>query len=113
MDIDVIFVFVGILISEDGGCDMCVIEVVVCLIGEVFNVKDDFYVVVLCCFVFLGIMFNIMMLIIGEMFGKIVGFDFGICFNLEFLCEGFVVGDFYVFLKIVIGMLDDWIVCIM
>lgn len=103
IDTDVTFVSVGTPTSEDGGCDYRYIESAARSIGAGIAQKDDFHVVVMRCSIPPGTTLNVMTPIIEQVSGKVLGEDFGVCFNPEFLREGVAVADFYEPPKTVIG----------
>ncbi|MEM1301080.1 MAG: nucleotide sugar dehydrogenase [Pseudomonadota bacterium] len=103
IDTDVTFVSVGTPKSGDGGCDYRYIESAARSIGAGVAQKDGFHVVVMRCSIPPGTTLNVMTPIIEQVSGKVLGEDFGVCFNPEFLREGVAVADFYAPPKTVIG----------
>ena len=106
-DTDVTFVSVGTPTAADGGCDYSYIEAAARSIGEGIAQKSDFHVVVMRCSIPPGTTMKVMTPIIEEVSGKVLGEDFGVCFNPEFLREGVAIEDFYAPPKTVVGATDE------
>ncbi len=104
---DITFVSVGTPTAADGGCDYRFIEAAAQSIGEGIAEKDEFHVVVMRCSIPPGTTLGVMAPIIERVSGKVMGVDFGVAFNPEFLREGVAVEDFYAPPKTVVGATDD------
>lgn len=104
---DVTFVSVGTPTAADGGCDYRFIEAAAQSIGEGIAAKSAFHTVVMRCSIPPGTTMRVMAPIIEQVSGKVLGTDFGIAFNPEFLREGVAVADFYAPPKTVIGATCD------
>ncbi len=102
-DTDVTFVSVGTPTAPDGGCDYRYIESAARTMGEGLATKDDFHIFVMRCSIPPGTTLAVMAPILEEVSGKVLGTDFGIAFNPEFLREGVAVADFHEPPKTVIG----------
>jgi GDP-mannose 6-dehydrogenase len=68
--------------------------------------KDGFHVFAMRCSIPPGTTIKVMAPILEAASGKVVGRDFGICFNPEFLREGVAIDDFHNPPKTVIGTTD-------
>lgn len=68
--------------------------------------KDGFHIFAMRCSIPPGTTMKVMTPILEEMSGKVVGRDFGVCFNPEFLREGVAIDDFRNPPKTVIGTTD-------
>ncbi|MEM6624137.1 MAG: nucleotide sugar dehydrogenase [Pseudomonadota bacterium] len=104
---DVTFVSVGTPTSADGGCDDTFIRAAARQIGEALRAKRDYHLVVMRCSIPPGTTMNVMVPEIEAASGGILGEDFGVCFNPEFLREGVAVADFHAPPKTVIGANDE------
>ena len=102
-DTDVTFVSVGTPTSPDGGCDYRFIEAAARSMAVGLAQKTSFHVFVMRCSIPPGTTMSVMTRIIETVSGKILGVDFGVAFNPEFLREGVAVADFYAPPKTVIG----------
>ncbi len=106
IDTDVTFVSVGTPTAADGGCDLGYIRAAAELIGQGIAQKNSYHVVVMRCSIPPGTTMNVMLPIIEEASGKVLGKDFSVCFNPEFLREGVAIEDFYAPPKTVVGATD-------
>ncbi|KNG93162.1 GDP-mannose dehydrogenase [Pseudaestuariivita atlantica] len=100
---DVTFVSVGTPTAADGGCDYSYIESAARSIGVGIAQKKTFHTVVMRCSIPPGTTMKVMTPIIEKISGKVLGTDFGVAFNPEFLREGVAVADFHEPPKTVIG----------
>ncbi len=105
-DTDVTFISVGTPTARDGSCDLTYIRAASKAIGVALTDKQSFHVVVLRCSVPPGTTLDVVAPEIAKASGKVLGKDFGVCFNPEFLREGVAVADFYAPPKTVIGFSD-------
>ena len=106
MDTDVTFVSVGTPTAADGGCDYNFIKAASHAMAQGLRSKDGFHVFAMRCSIPPGTTMKIMAPILEAASGKVVGRDFGICFNPEFLREGVAIYDFHNPPKTVIGTID-------
>ncbi|MDX8346901.1 UDP-glucose/GDP-mannose dehydrogenase family protein [Cognatiyoonia sp. IB215446] len=106
-DTDVTFVSVGTPTAADGGCDYRFIEAAAKSMAVGLAQKEGFHVFVMRCSIPPGTTMRVMTPILERMSGKILGVDFGVAFNPEFLREGVAVEDFYAPPKTVIGATCD------
>ncbi|MEM9140471.1 MAG: nucleotide sugar dehydrogenase, partial [Pseudomonadota bacterium] len=104
---DVTFVSVGTPTAPDGGCDDSFIRQAARAIGVGLRGKRDYHLVVMRCSIPPGTTMQVMVPEIEAASGGILGDDFGVCFNPEFLREGVAVADFHAPPKTVIGANDD------
>ena len=102
-DTDVTFVSVGTPTAPDGGCDYRFIEAAARSMAVGLAQKSEFHVFVMRCSIPPGTTMRVMTPILEQMSGKVLGEDFGVAFNPEFLREGVAVEDFYAPPKTVIG----------
>ena len=107
VETDVTFVSVGTPTAEDGGCDYSYIEAAARSIGLGIANKTTFHTVVMRCSIPPGATMKVMAPIIEKVSNKVLGEDFGIAFNPEFLREGVAVADFHEPPKTVIGATCD------
>ena len=105
-DTDVTFLSVGTPTAEDGGCDLTYVRHASRMIGAALAEKESFHTVVLRCSVPPGTTLDVVAMEIAAVSGKLLGRDFGIAFNPEFLREGVAVADFFAPSKTVIGACD-------
>ncbi|MEL6289056.1 MAG: nucleotide sugar dehydrogenase [Pseudomonadota bacterium] len=103
---DVTFISVGTPTADDGGCDLTYIRAASKAIGVALAEKNSFHVVVLRCSVPPGTTLEVVGEEIAAASGRVLGQDFGLCFNPEFLREGVAVADFFAPPKTVIGASD-------
>ncbi len=106
LETDVTLLSVGTPTAPDGGCDLTYVRQASCAIGQALAMKSGFHVVVLRCSVPPGTTLGVVAREIEAASGKVVGRDFGVCFNPEFLREGVAVADFFAPPKTVIGASD-------
>lgn len=104
---DIAMVCVGTPSRGNGSIDLKFVKKVSEHIGEALKRKNDYFVVGIRSTVFPGTVEEVVIPIIQEHSGKIVGRDFGICMIPEFLREGSSVHDFYYPPKTVIGEYDQ------
>ena len=97
---------VGTPTSKDGGCDLSYVIDASRAIGAALADKSDFHIIVLRCSVPPGTTLGVVATEISAVSGKILGRDFGVAFNPEFLREGVAVADFFAPSKTVIGASD-------
>ena len=107
LDSDVSFICVGTPSQVNGDLDLEYICNVCEEIGKSIHLKDSFHLVVVRSTMLPGSMRDVVIPILEESSGKVVGKDFGVCINPEFLREGTAVYDFFHPPKIVIGEIDD------
>lgn len=107
LDSDVSFICVGTPSQVNGDLDLEYICNVCQEIGKSIHLKDSFHLVVVRSTMLPGSMQDVVIPILEESSGKVVGKDFGVCINPEFLREGTAVYDFFHPPKIVIGEIDD------
>ncbi|SFL42698.1 nucleotide sugar dehydrogenase [Shimia haliotis] len=106
IDTDVTFVSVGTPTAADGGCDYTFIKLASDAMARGLRDKDGFHVFAMRCSIPPGTTMKVMAPILEAISGKVVGRDFGICFNPEFLREGVAIDDFHNPPKTVIGTTD-------
>ena len=106
-DTDITLLSVGTPTASDGGCDLTYVIEASRAIGEALRGKDTFHTVVLRCSVPPGTTLGVVAAEIARASDKILGRDFGVAFNPEFLREGVAVGDFFAPSKTVIGASDE------
>lgn len=106
MDTDVTFVSVGTPTAADGGCDYNFIKMASDAMAQGLRDKEGFHVFAMRCSIPPGTTMKVMAPILEAVSGKVVGRDFGICFNPEFLREGVAIDDFHNPPKTVIGTTD-------
>ncbi|MEM7058752.1 MAG: nucleotide sugar dehydrogenase [Pseudomonadota bacterium] len=104
---DVTFVSVGTPTSQDGGCDTTFIRKAAQAIGFGLRGKRGYHLVVMRCSIPPGTTMEVMVPEIEAACGGVLGDDFGVCFNPEFLREGVAVADFHAPPKTVIGANDE------
>ena len=107
-DSDVTFVSVGTPTAPDGGCDDSCIRAAAKEMADGLRQKNGFHVFAMRCSIPPGTTLRIMAPILEELSGKVLGRDFGVCFNPEFLREGVAIADFYNPPKTVIGATDPY-----
>ena len=107
LDSDVSFICFGTPSQVNGDLDLEYICNVCEEIGKSIHLKDSFHLVVVRSTMLPGSMRDVVIPILEESSGKVVGKDFGVCINPEFLREGTAVYDFFHPPKIVIGEIDD------
>ena len=103
---DVTFLSVGTPTAADGSCDLTYVRQASRAIGQAIAMKDSFHLVVLRCSVPPGTTLDVVGVEIATASGKMLGKDFGLCFNPEFLREGVAVSDFFAPPKTVVGASD-------
>ncbi|MGI9409930.1 MAG: nucleotide sugar dehydrogenase, partial [Hyphomicrobiaceae bacterium] len=103
---DVTFLSVGTPTAADGSCDLSYVRQASRAIGQAIAMKDSFHLVVLRCSVPPGTTLDVVGVEIATASGKMLGKDFGLCFNPEFLREGVAVSDFFAPPKTVVGASD-------
>src|ERR1022692_3292094 len=91
---DASFICVGTPNLRNGEHDLRQIERVILEIGTAMRGKDGFHTVVLRSTVMPGTTESVVIPKLEEASGKLVGKDFGVCYNPEFLREGSAVSDF-------------------
>ncbi|MCP4207629.1 MAG: UDP-glucose/GDP-mannose dehydrogenase family protein [Shimia sp.] len=106
IDTDVTFVSVGTPTAADGGCDYNFIKLASDAMAQGLRDKEGFHVFAMRCSIPPGTTMKVMAPILEAVSGKVVGRDFGICFNPEFLREGVAIDDFHNPPKTVIGTTD-------
>ncbi|MEM3833397.1 MAG: UDP-glucose/GDP-mannose dehydrogenase family protein [Thermoprotei archaeon] len=104
---DITFITVGTPSKSDGSIDLSYIESASRLIGKMLKEKNSYHLIVVKSTVVPGTTENVIIRIIKEESGKIVGSEFGICVNPEFLKEGSAVEDTFNPDRIVIGCFDE------
>jgi GDP-mannose 6-dehydrogenase len=92
---DLIFVCVGTPSAPNGSQDLTAVKRVAEQIGNSLKDCEGFPVVVLRSTVYPGITESVVQPVLEEYANGIVGKDFGLCFQPEFLREGSSVEDFY------------------
>lgn len=107
-DSDVTFVSVGTPTAPDGGCDDSCIRAAAEEMAQGLRQKNGFHVFAMRCSIPPGTTLGVMAPILEDISGKVLGRDFGICFNPEFLREGVAISDFYNPPKTVIGATDPF-----
>ncbi|MEM8824655.1 MAG: nucleotide sugar dehydrogenase [Pseudomonadota bacterium] len=104
---DVTFVSVGTPTAPDGGCDHRYIEAAAREMARGLAAKHGFHVFAMRCSIPPGTTMGVMAPILEQESGKVLGRDFGVAFNPEFLREGVAVADFHAPPKTVIGATCD------
>ena len=94
MQTDISFLCVGTPSLRSGKLDLGHVEPVCRDIGKVLKGKDAFHLVVLRSTVLPGTAESIVIPALEETSGKLLGRDFGVCVNPEFMREGTAVADF-------------------
>jgi UDPglucose 6-dehydrogenase len=89
------------------GIDLHQVERVCEDLGRVLRDKHDYHVVVIKSTVIPGTTGNVVKPILERTSGKVVGVDFGLCMNPEFLTEGRAVEDFMKPDRLIIGGVDE------
>ncbi|MEL7048780.1 MAG: nucleotide sugar dehydrogenase, partial [Pseudomonadota bacterium] len=107
LDTDVTFMSVGTPTSQDGSCDLTYVRQASRAIGQALAMKESYHVVVLRCSVPPGTTMDVVAEDVQKASGKMLGRDFGMCFNPEFLREGVAVADFFEPPKTVVGASDQ------
>jgi GDP-mannose 6-dehydrogenase len=106
-DTDVTFVSVGTPTAPDGGCDYRYIEAAARSMAVGLAQKSGFHVFAMRCSIPPGTTMKVMTPILERLSGKVLGRDFGVAFNPEFLREGVAIADFFAPPKTVIGTTCD------
>jgi GDP-mannose 6-dehydrogenase len=104
---DVSFISVGTPSRDNGSIDLGYIQTVCEQIGGVLRNKEGFHAVVGRSTMLPGSTRDLVIPTLEKHSGKVVGRDFGVCFNPEFLREGTSVFDFYNPPKTVLSATDD------
>jgi GDP-mannose 6-dehydrogenase len=103
---DMAMVCVGTPSRSNGSIDLKYVRRVSEHLGEVLQIKSDYYVVAVRSTVFPGTVEGTVIPILEKHSSKKAGKDFGICMMPEFLREGSSIDDFYNPPKTVIGEFD-------
>src|SRR5436190_15075467 len=92
---EITFVSVGTPSQRNGKLDLTHIERVCRDIGTALRAKRSFHWIVLRSTILPGTTENVVIPILEATSGKRAGYDFGVCFNPEFLREGTAISDFF------------------
>ncbi len=103
---DLSLICVGTPSHENGSLELAFVERVCRDIGQALAQKKDFHAIALRSTVLPGTTETCVIPILEQTSGRILGQDFGVCFNPEFLREGSSVYDFYHPPFTVIGQVD-------
>jgi len=106
MQTDITFLCVGTPSLRSGKLDLGHVEPVCREIGQALKHKDEFHLVVLRSTVLPGTAENIVIPALEQTSGKLMGKDFGVCVNPEFMREGTAVSDFLEPAMTIIGAAD-------
>ena len=104
---DVTFVCVGTPSNPDGSVDLSQVEGAVKCVGRALSEKKGYHLVVIRSTVPPGTTDNLVKDVLESESGKMVGKDFGLCFNPEFFREGKAVEDTLNPDRLVIGAVDQ------
>lgn len=105
-DSSITFITVGTPAKEDGSIDLTYVIDASRMVGEALRFKDGWHLIVVKSTVVPKTTENLVCETVEEFSGKIVGKDFGLCMNPEFLREGNAVEDTFKPDRIVIGEMD-------
>ena len=103
---DITMITQGTPMREDKSIDLSFIESTAREIGEALKQKDSYHLVVVRSTVVPGTTRNLVAKIISDISSKILGEDFGLCMQPEFLAEGRSIEDTLHPDRIVIGEFD-------
>jgi GDP-mannose 6-dehydrogenase len=106
-DSEISFICVGTPSNPNGSLNLVYVRKVSEAIGKALATKDGYHVVVARSTMLPGSTEEIVIPALEAASGKKAGFDFGVCFNPEFLREGSSIKDFYDPPFTVIGSEDE------
>ncbi|MBC7091572.1 MAG: UDP-glucose/GDP-mannose dehydrogenase family protein, partial [Nitrososphaeria archaeon] len=106
LDSSITFVTVGTPAKDDGSIDLTYVRDASRMVGESLRFKDRWHLIVVKSTVVPETTENLVCETVEEFSGKIVGKDFGLCMNPEFLREGNAVEDTFKPDRIIIGEID-------
>jgi UDPglucose 6-dehydrogenase len=106
LETDLTFVAVGTPSKPDGSIDLKYIEAAACNIGKALKKKSSYHVTIIKSTVVPGTTQNTVKPIIERESKKVVGNDFGVCMNPEFLRQGSAFQDTMNAERVVIGSFD-------
>ena len=92
---EISFISVGTPSQRNGKLDLTHVERVCRDIGTALRAKKSFHWIVLRSTILPGTTENVVIPILEATSGKRAGYDFGVCFNPEFLREGTAIPDFF------------------
>lgn len=95
LDSEISFISVGTPSQRNGKLDLTHIESVCRDLGAALRSKKSFHWIVLRSTVLPGTTDNFVIPLLEATSGKRAGYDFGVCFNPEFLREGTAIADFF------------------
>jgi UDPglucose 6-dehydrogenase len=104
---DATFVTVGTPSSVNGSIDLSQVKLSVRSLGEALAIKDNYHLIVIKSTVIPGTTERIVREVLEKESGKIVGKNFGLVYNPEFLREGNAVADIRKPHAIIIGSLNS------
>lgn len=104
---DVSLICVGTPSQKNGNLDLKNVESVCRSIGMELSQQQNYHVVVVRSTVLPGSTEKRLIPLLEKHSGRKAGWDFGVCFNPEFLREGSAVSDFYDPGQIIIGEFDE------
>jgi UDPglucose 6-dehydrogenase len=107
IETDISMITQGTPMREDKSIDLSYIESTAKEIGEALKKKEKYHLVVVRSTVVPGTARNMVGKIIEKVSGKVVGKDFGLCMQPEFLAEGRSIEDTLHPDRIVIGEIDE------
>lgn len=107
LETDISMITQGTPMREDKSISLSYIESTAREIGEALKQKDRYHLIVVRSTVVPGTSRNLVGRIITEVSGKILGKDFGLCMQPEFLAEGRSIEDTLKPDRIVIGEFDE------
>jgi GDP-mannose 6-dehydrogenase len=105
-DSDISLICVATPSTSGGGLSTVYLEAVTAQIGAALAEKDGWHTVVYRSTMLPGTCEQLLIPLLEEASGKVVGVDFGVCVNPEFLREGTSVQDFFEPPKTVVGHAD-------